>query len=566
MLKIFQKVFIFLTLLCHIPVVCFAEITDEELLNNSKKMEKIIHEGMRKIKIPGAVFSVARGNKVIYSQAIGKTTIDSNSPKAIDSATLFPVSSVTKNVTAILVGALVDEGILSFEDKVKKYVPDFFVCNEKLSNEFNILDLISHRSGFKHYSADTLFKGGYDNDKVLASFKYLKHDLGKYRKHYGYQNIIYGIVGKVIENATGEKYEDLVQKYIFDKMDIKSSSAIRLAAEASKFGYFKYLLSRFDHDKKKLGFFKAALNLIILPLKHKSKQGVVGHSRYIEDIVPLEEIGFFHKFPATAGISFSAEDFAKWLAMLANKGTFNGKQIVSEKTFEKLTSNITEIKNIKDDDVTFVKTRYSRKGMYYGIGFFKSNYFDNGKNAHEIFYHMGGIYSATAFFAIASKDNIAVGVICNVGGVAQTLFPQYMVHQFLDMCFGFSEIDWTQEDITRKEKFRKKQHEFHRSLAEKNPTPMGKCEKYVGTYTSEIYGDVKIFEKNGKLYVSNDIKTAELKHVNGDAFCFPSKDLMFAFFDENEYISFFKDDYGNINSFYITCLDENNTIFKKTAR
>lgn len=562
MLKFFKKSsFMFLIFFTFLSL-CHAEITDEQLLNNAKKMEEIINEGLKKLHIPAATLSISRADKVIYTKAFGKTTIENNNSQKVTPQTLFPVSSVSKNVTAILVGALVDKGKLSFDDKVRKYLPNIFICNEEFSKRLTILDLISHRCGLKNFSGDTLFKANYDNDKILAIFKYLKQRPGEFRKIYAYQNIIYGIIGMVLEKATGEKYEDLVKKYIFDKMDMKFSSAIRIDAESSKIGYFKYLLARFSYDRKKFGFFKSAWNLIYLPFIHNSKSVVTSHSRSMDEIIPLDTIGFFQKFPATAGISLSAEDFGKWLAMLSNKGKYKGKQIVSEKTFEILTSNLAEITNLKDNDCTFVKSRYSRNGLYYGAGFFNGTYFDNGNNGRHIIFHMGGIYGATAFFAVSPEDNISVGVICNLGGVAQTLFCEYIVNQFLDLSFGFSKIDWVQADLDRKNYYANKQHEFQKQLEERNLEPIEDLEKYTGTYSSEIYGDINIYEKDNNLFITNGIKTAKLTHINGNNFSFLSKDLMFVFFDENEYI-FFSKEGDKIESCFISCFDENKTKFVK---
>ncbi|MDR1391343.1 MAG: serine hydrolase [Holosporales bacterium] len=564
MLKIFQKALALLFALIAIKIFpSFAAITDEQILENAKQMEKIIIEGMKKIGIPAVAISIARKDKILYYNAFGETTLPDNGPSPVSAKTLFPVSSVSKNVTAILVGALVDEGKIAFEDKVRKYYPEFFICNEWLSNEFTIRDLISHSSGLKHFSADSLLKGGYEIPIVLNAFRYLKQTPGKFRRYYGYQNVVYGIVGYVLESATGKKYEDLVEEYIFSKMDMKNSSAIRIDAESSRIGHFKYMLSRFFYDKSKIGFFQALLKLVGSIFTHEPKEIVTSHSRYLDNILPLEQVGFFHKFPATSGISFSAEDYSKWISMLANKGTYNGKQIVSEKTFSQLTSNISEIKNIKDDDATFVKSRYSEKGMYYGMGFFKSRYFDNGKNGRDIIYHMGGIYGATAFIAVSPSDDLAAGVVCNLGGVAQTMFCEYMVNQFFDLCFGFSKIDWIQADIDRKNYYQSRHDYFHKNLSERNPSPMEKPEKYVGTYSNEMYGDIKVSKKDDNLIISNGIRSARLDHVNGDTFSFSGKDMTLVYFDNNEYAWFFRDEENNISSANFSCFDENKAEFVK---
>ena len=538
-------------------------ISDEEILKNIPNFEKVMTDGLEKIKFPGATLSISRANKVLYFKAFGKTAMPGYKSVEATPQTLFSVSSVSKNISAILVGALVDAGKISFSDKVRKYYPEFFMCNEALSNEFTVQDLISHSSGLKHFSGDSLLKAGYDNAKILNAFRFFKQRPGEYRKYYGYQNIVYGIIGIVLEKATGEKYEDLVQKYIFDKMAMKNSSAIRLDAEASKLGYFKYLLSRFSHDQQRMGLFKAVWNLFAKTIQHKSKVISDIHTRRLDNIVHLEHTNFYHKFPATSGISLSAEDFAKWLAMLANKGTYKGKQIVSEHTFNRLTSDIVTIKDIKDEDVTFVKSRFMRENMHYGMGFFNAQYADNGRNARKIYFHMGGIRGSTAFLSISPSDDIAVGVSCNLGGVAMTRFSEYAVNAVLDLIFKFNHIDWVQEDIDKNRKFREKNKKFWDGISHMNPTPMDKTEKYVGTYTSEMYGNIRIYEKDDLLYLSNGNKTTSLKHINGDVFAFPGIDLSDSPFAGDEYVIFLRDENRAINSCIVTSLNENDNVFVK---
>ncbi|MDR0640223.1 MAG: serine hydrolase [Holosporales bacterium] len=538
-------------------------ISDSHVKQCAKQLEKIVVDGLKKTDIPGCMFVVARKGQIIHIGSYGKTTYDSNAPQPVTNSTVFPISSITKNITAILVGALVDAGILHWEDKVRKYLPNFFMTSEELSNEMTILDLVSHSSGYKHFSADSLFAGCYDKQKILDAFRHLKQKPGEFRKCYGYQNIVFGVIGDVIEAATGEKYEDVVQKYLFDKMGLTESSAICLSYEASKFGYFKYLLSRFDYDRKKLGFFKAAWRLITLPLIHDSKQIVIGHSRFRDSTLILPEIGIFHKFPATSGVSFSANDFAKWVQMLANGGTFNGQQIVSQETFAKITTPVVQIKHIKEDDVTFVKSRYDRDGLGYGIGTFIGKYSDNGKNPHNILFHMGGIYGACAFIAYSLDDDIAIGFVGNFGGVSHTMFAEYMVNQFLDLCYSFTKIDWVSEELNRKKFIRGKQKYFDDNMTQKNPTPMRRGNAYVGTYTSPIYGEIKITSKGNELTLSNGMHQTKLEHVNGDVFKFPCKNICPHFFDAEEYVSFQSDAKGIIFAMYVSCFSEGNTIFQK---
>ena len=568
MFALSKSLFVRLTFLFCIVTNCFiyaenagkqtTEISDKEILDKVPEFEKIIDEGLKKIKIPGAILSISRGDKILYSNGFGKTAIDGYTSQNVDKKTLFPISSLSKTVTAILVGALVDDKKIAFDDKVRKYYPEFFICNEELSSKFTIKDLISHSSGLKHFSADSLLKAGYDNDQILRSFRYFKQKPGEFRKYYGYQNVVYGITGIVLERATGEKYEDLVQKYIFDKMDMNNSSAIRLDAERSTFAYCKYLLSRFSYDCKRNGVITTLWNFIKKMFIKKSLNISDIHSRYSNEIVHLDHSNFFHKFPATSGISFSAEDFSKWLSMLANKGTYKGKQIVSKKTFNELTSHVVKVNRIKDDDVTFVKERFPRESMYYGMGFFSAKY--NDKN---VLFHMGGIRGASSFFTISLDDNIAVGVVCNLGGVSITRFAEYAVNAILDRIFGYSGINWVQKELDNINFFKNKSRNFVSNVINKDPVPQLQVEKYVGTYTSEIYGKIEISTDNNQLMISNGIKKAKLTHVNWNVFSFKGYEMLESFIDSDEFIVFQDNGYGNIVACRLTCCNEADTVFKK---
>ncbi len=527
----------------------------------------IVKEGLKKTNIPGGYLVVTRKNKIMCIQSFGNTTIPSNNPELVDNDTLFRIASCSKTVTAYLVGALVDDGKLRWEDKVRKYDKNFFLHNEQLSAELTIQDLISHSTGFKHFSADSLWAGGYACNKIIDSFKYLKQKPGSFRKYYGYQNIIFGLIGSVLEKATGEKYEDLVKKYIFDKLDIKNSSAIDLKYEVSRVGYMKYLASRFKYDVNKNGFFSTVWHFIKSTIQFKPKKIAICHAKYKDEVYPVDINGHFHVFPATSGIAFSANDFAKFLQMIVSGGVYNNKTIVKPETFKKITSKVVEIIKIKDNDYQFKIERFPRDDMSYGIGTFITKYGNNGENTRRIIFHMGGACGATSFYVVSPEDDIGVACVVNFGGTANSLFTEYMCNNFLDLCFNFKGIDWIQAELDRCEKNKELQKSFESDMKQ-ILAPMENINKYIGTYTSDIYGDINItLNKNNKLVLSlvsnNKIRSTELQHVNGNVFKFPNRNLLDNYFDADEYVGFKYDNFHNINKFFISCFSEGNTVFKR---
>jgi hypothetical protein len=210
--------------------------------------------------------------------------------------------------------------------------------------------------------------------------------------------------------------------------------------------------------------------------------------------------------------------------------------------------------------------------MYYGCGVFGGKYGDHGKKERWILYHMGGTYGATAFFALSLEEDVAVAIVCNLGGTDKTLLTEYMVHSFLDKCFKFSKIDWVQEEIDRHNKCSEMIREYHDSFTNNYmQMPMNKMDTYVGTYESKMYGEVRVFEKGGELYLTNGINTTKLTFLNGmgmhsSVFEFPDKNMSFSFMDGPAYAIFeMSEALRGASQVYISCFDENNEVFKRRA-
>ncbi len=201
--------------------------------------------------------------------------------------------------------------------------------------------------------------------------------------------------------------------------------------------------------------------------------------------------------------------------------------------------------------------------MSYGIGTFITKYGNNGKDTRKVIFHMGGACGASSFYIVSQEDDIGVGCVINMGGTSHTLFQEYMCYNFLDLCFDFTGIDWVQEELKRKEIIEEHKKSFEESI-KRVLVPIRNLKQYVGTYTSDIYGDINVsLNKNNKLVISNGIMSTELEHVNGNIFKFPSKNMLISYFDSDEHIVFRNDRYNNINSLYISCFAEGDNIFKK---
>ncbi len=523
-----------------------AVVSDNNLKQNIQKFEKVVESAMARLKIPGCAFVVVRKGAVIHEACFGYAMLGE---KKVTKQTMFPLSSLTKNVTAVVTGCLVDDGLISFDDPVRKYISDFFIGNEYISSKFTIKDLISHRSGFKHFLADSLWRSRYDKKQMINSLRYI-NDVKGFRKKYGYQNIIFGIVEEVMEAASGQTYDDLVDKYVISKMQLEHTSTKPLFVVNSWFEQFKYNIKNF-------GLWHAVCNLFSI----KTRDVVTNYTVFDNQVVAYPLTDYFQRVKATAGVSMSIQDLGSWLRMLLGQGTVNHNVVISQKSFDVLTANQVDITNLKEDNIMFPKNRLS--DLHYGMGFFNGLYSDEGKNARRVFFHMGGVYGVSNFFAISPDDDLAVGILCNLGGTDRTIFPELMIWQFFDMCFGYPEVDWAKTEIDSQLKMEKDKVRIHNEIVDKNPGPHAKLEKYVGVFNSDIYGNITISLKNGNLWLDNGISQTKLMHLNQHIFEIDPRDLCENYMDRKEYVVFYPDANNKFDNVLVTCWDENKTVFKR---
>ena len=100
------------------------------------------------LHVPGAVLAIVRGEEVIFARGFGVADIGRKTPVTPD--TPFLIASATKALTATLVGMLVDEGRMQWDDPLEKYLPEFklAVRSNDPNDRATLRDVLSHRTGF----------------------------------------------------------------------------------------------------------------------------------------------------------------------------------------------------------------------------------------------------------------------------------------------------------------------------------------------------------------------------------------------------------------------------------
>ena len=234
------------------------------------KIDKLATDSLTESGVPSASIAVVRDGKIVYLKAYGSARLEPQTPAT--SNMRYSIGSISKQFTAVAMLLLQEEGKLSLDDKVGKYVPDL-----TRANEVTIRQLLSHTSGYQDYWPQDyvmpMMLQPVTSAKILDLWarKPLDFDPGT---KWQYSNTNYVIAGVIIEKVSGKPLLQFLQDKVFAPLGMSSVA---------------------NTDQKKLG-----------------DTDPVGYMRYALGplrVAPKEGAGWLF---AAGELAMTAEDLAKW--------------------------------------------------------------------------------------------------------------------------------------------------------------------------------------------------------------------------------------------------------------
>jgi len=299
---------------------CPAATAQSSVADSAKR---VLQPFVEKHELAGAVFLVAGRDRILSAEAVGYSDIAADELLKTDA--MFWIASQSKAMTAAAVMMLVDEGKISLDDPVVKYLPEFknqMVVLErdgdrlvlgKSSHPFTIREALSHTSGLPFKSElEVPTLDGLPLEVAVRSYAMtpLQSQPGT---HYQYSNAGINTAARVIEVITGTSYEDFMQQRLFDPLGMHDTTFWPNEEQIGR------LAKSYGPDASKTDLVEKPLAQLRLPLDDR-----------------------VHRFPMPAGGLFStAQDVAKFCRMLLRGGEFNGRRILSEAAVKEMTSRQT---------------------------------------------------------------------------------------------------------------------------------------------------------------------------------------------------------------------------------
>src|SRR3990167_3481579 len=163
-----KKITITLVLLFALVTNSFAQITPDQV-------DVLVERTLKTFDVPGIAVAIVKDGKIVHAKGYGVKSILTN--QKVDANTLFGIASNSKAFTSTALAMLVDEGKINWDDKVIKYLPNFKMYNDYVTNEFTIRDLLTHRSGLGLGAGDLMIwpdGSDFTAQDIVQNLQYLK--------------------------------------------------------------------------------------------------------------------------------------------------------------------------------------------------------------------------------------------------------------------------------------------------------------------------------------------------------------------------------------------------------
>jgi CubicO group peptidase (beta-lactamase class C family) len=184
-----------------------------------KKIARKIVSEMKRLQVPGVAIGVwHRGQEL--AEGFGITSVEHPLPVTPD--TLFQTGSISKTFTGTLLMQLVEQGKVDLDAPVRKYIRDFRVRDQKVSEKVTVRHLLTHMGGW----VGDYFNDFGNSDEALAK---MVKDVAKLPQVqplgtiWSYNNTGFNVASRIIEVVTKKPYEQVAQEMLFDPLGLKMS-------------------------------------------------------------------------------------------------------------------------------------------------------------------------------------------------------------------------------------------------------------------------------------------------------------------------------------------------------
>ncbi|MVM34534.1 serine hydrolase [Spirosoma sp. HMF4905] len=466
----------------------------------SPQIDALVQKTLTTFDVPGIAVAVIKDGKVIHSKGYGVRSLKTGDK--VDENTLFGVASNSKAFTSAALAILMDEGKLSWDDKVIDFIPEFRMYDPYVTDAFTIRDLLTHRSGLGLGAGDLMFwpdSSNFTMKDIIHNLRYLKPVSG-FRTKYDYDNLLYMVAGEVVERVSGKSWEAFVEERIMKPLGMNRSA-----------GSYSRLADK--------------VNVIDAHAPVNGKVQVISRDMF--------RFGY-----SAGGINSSVADMSKWVIMQLNKGKYGeklDKQVFSEKRQADMWGAQT-ILPVNPTPTPPYNTHFAAYGLGWGLSDVKG---------YKQVTHTGGL--AGMVTQVTLLPELQLGIIVFTNQQSGAAFSS-ITNTIKDSYLGVPPTDWIKVYSDRVKKGQDEADAITKGIWEAiekeqkaNTTPVNLA-AYTGTYHDSWFGDVLISMKNGKPW----FQSLRAPKLTGELFFYKNNTFIVKWtnrsFDADAYVTFQTDE------------------------
>jgi CubicO group peptidase (beta-lactamase class C family) len=431
----------------------------EKMLQN---LDEVVTAAMKAEQVPGLALAVIKDGQVVLMKSYGVK--EQGRPDPVDNNTPFMIASNSKAFTGTAIALSEFEGRLKLDDPIIKWLPDFKLYDDKVTEMVTIRDMLGHHLGTMTFQGDfTFWSSRLTRDEVVYKMRYLQPKWG-FRTRFGYCNSCFLTAGEALESAIGQTWESFIRERFFKPLDMKNAYALSIEMMDNK------------SAARPHAFNDGKLTTLSVP--------------DIDNIAPA------------GSLSMSVSDLSHWLIMQMDTGRYAGTQVFPKQVILN-TWNAQTIVN-------------PANLTGYGLGWFIDRYHDKKRLSHT-----GGADGFVTSTAFLPAERLGVIVLTNsdANGIYAAL-NDYL----LDIYLGIenkeglkAEVeDWVaghENEAERIAALKTKVKEFENAKTD--------LDQFAGKYVNELYGEVNLSVARNKLVMRlqhHPTSTAVLEWMGGNEF------------------------------------------------
>ncbi len=448
------------------PQVAGVPIPDGQIERAVGQLDALAQAILEKSGVPGLAVAVVRDGKTVYAKGFGLRKVGERQP--VDADTVFQIASLSKSIGATVVAHQVGAGVVKWNTPLVTWLPWFELNDPWITKHVTIGDMYAHRSGLPDHAGDDLEDLGYDRRQILQRLRFAP--LHAFREDYAYTNFGLTAAAEAVAVASAKDWATLSDEVLYRPLGMSATSS-RYADYAA----------RDNH--------------------------AVLHVRTASGFEPKYQRQPDAQSPA-GGVSSNVRDLARWMAMVLDGGSYQGREIVAgDALLPAITPQIVSSKAYAAD---------ARAG-FYGYGFGVSVQ----PSGRVVLSHSGGFsLGAGTNYVLIPSVHVGIVILTNGSPVGAA---EALGMEFADLVqFGKVTRDWLPA--------------YAGLLAPTNapfgarvgkpmpakPTPALDLAVYAGTYTNDYYGDAVIIKQRDGLTMKIGPTPTEFAftHLDGNVFTF----------------------------------------------